>query len=79
MTYSRVAGTDRSMAQPLHFARVNHNLGIASRWLSDLRSQILHHWLTGCAFQFARTVSGAAPTAGSELIKKRSPSGEAAY
>src|SRR4051794_8912798 len=30
-------------------------------------------------FQLARTVSGAAPTAGSELIRKRSPSGETAY
>jgi hypothetical protein len=29
-----------------------------------------------CALQFTRTVSGAAPTAGSELIRKRSPSGE---
>ena len=35
--------------------------------------------LFDCAFQFTRTVSGAAPTAGSELIRKRSPSGETAY
>ena len=61
-------------------AELRHDLKTEIATLrGDLRSQMLHHWLTGCAFQFARTVSGAAPTAGSELIKKRCPSGETAY